>query len=1260
MDTLHIVQWNAQSLISNRLVLTKFLYDNNIHIAIISETWLKPHQFFSIKGYNIIRNDCGNNHNGVAILIHNIITHSQITTHFDSSLQNVCVKIKINNNELSVVSFYSPSNTNPPFNKNNLDVLLKSIPKPMIFGGDFNAHHMSWGCVDTLPRGKDVLDVIDENDLVLLNNGSPTTIGSSSWRANALDLTLVSPSLALSCDWSVYDYPLGSSYHLPVIINLVVGNESNLQNNIQCNNVHLPFQHNYKLVNWKIYSQLMDSNLKNIDFNAMSPPESYNLFCNIIHSVAEQSIPQSTSTNKCNNIAKPCLPKHSKCPSLPWWNSKCSEAVQNSKNAYIYFKNNPSEENYIEFKRLRALKKLILKTEKTNSWMELCNSFNRCTSLSLVWKYMRKFNKSFTLNNSLDDSWIPDFICKYTPDFVLNEPLNYNKTDNIGNNYLTDPFSYQELHSALFSRRDTSHGLDGIPYILLKKLTPNCLIIFLNLLNRMWKENFIPEEWKTDCLVPVLKPGKDKLLPDSYRPIALTSCIGKIFEQLLKQRLEFYVEQNGLLPYNQFGFRRGRSSRESICQLVLDAQHSLYNNQYLLCVFFDIAGAFNSVNISVLCNELSVIGIPGQLINWIQAFLTNRKVFVKFNNHLYGPRCSSLGVCQGGILSPLIFILYIRRLNLILGSNVKNLQYADDLVVYTSGMDLSQLASTVNNALSSLYKYFSYLNLDVNPTKSKVFIFGRKCVATPNILYNRIPLPIYSEVKFLGVTFTPKLSWTKYINNITTKANKAYNVLKSVCGTTWGADPKILLVLYKSLVRSHFEYGFLCFAGDSKLVNSLDKIQNKCMRTILGAFKTSPIAALQIETKLPPISVRFRYLKERFILKLHSLPNNDLLTNLIASQSAPYKQHMFILQDFSCFFHSLEEFNIHLNDDVLPCYAGTFQSKYAAMNIVIDSSLSSKEEVYLLLSEWTNYKFIYTDGSKNNDAVSFAIYQTEINKGVGYKINKYASIFTAEATAILFALKHIMERNQLNKNWVIVSDSMSVLKSLSSNKMNANINYLIFTIKELWWKLSLTDTVVQFVWVPSHIGVLGNENADFLARTIVNISDSCSSLTIKELDVALPYTDMISNLKKRMISNWGKHWYFCREVENKAHIYSLLDVPVNSTPWFCKLKHFVHRNFYTIINRMRIGHYCLNFHLHRKNIVSSPYCDRCQMNEVQSLDHIIFVCPSFGIQRLVLMDELLNIYEASNIIPLSVPDLLREPTTYMSLYKFVHNTINKL
>lgn len=74
--------------------VTKFLYENVIHIGLISETWLRPHIKFNIRGYSVVRNDCGNSHYEIAILIHNIYnTRKSISTFLDNSLQNVAVRL---------------------------------------------------------------------------------------------------------------------------------------------------------------------------------------------------------------------------------------------------------------------------------------------------------------------------------------------------------------------------------------------------------------------------------------------------------------------------------------------------------------------------------------------------------------------------------------------------------------------------------------------------------------------------------------------------------------------------------------------------------------------------------------------------------------------------------------------------------------------------------------------------------------------------------------------------------------------------------------------------------------------------------------------------------------------------------------------------------------------------------------------------------------------------------------------------------------
>lgn len=356
MDQLNIIQWNAQSILSNKRSLQHFLYDNNIHIAIISETWLRTHHRFNIRGFSIARNDSGNKHNGVAILVHNSIRYSHLRTFSDDSLQNICIQVSINNKSYTIASLYCPTKATPHFEKNKFDALVKSLPKPVIIAGDFNAHHSAWGCNTISPRGRDILDVVDDNNLIILNNGDPTTVGTNKWQPNALDLTIVSLSLALISEWNVHDDPLGS-YHLPAMTNITFQNNNNIQNNVLGTPINK--RPNYKLVNWEIFSNTVDELFNTFEVDSLTPNEVYDNLCNIFHLAIIKSLPTTYNANINKNTCRA-----RKRLNLPWWNEKCSLAVENSKNAYINFKHNPTQQNFINFKRLQAIKKLTLKQEQ--------------------------------------------------------------------------------------------------------------------------------------------------------------------------------------------------------------------------------------------------------------------------------------------------------------------------------------------------------------------------------------------------------------------------------------------------------------------------------------------------------------------------------------------------------------------------------------------------------------------------------------------------------------------------------------------------------------------------------------------------------------------------------------------------------------------------------------------------------------------------------------------------------------------------------
>lgn len=318
MDLLNILQWNSQSILCNRLYLTHFLYEQDIHLAIICETWLRPETIFKIKGFNVVIHDSGNKHNGVAILIKDTIQYKHLPTFSDNGLQIICVTIFLNNKELSLISCYCPTYSYPRFDKTKLDNLIKSIPHPFILAGDFNAHNTSWGCNSTSRRGREILDVINDNYLVLLNDGQVTTVGSSSWRPNALDLTIVSPELAMSCEWSVHNDPLGS-YHLPVLIKFHLTTATDIHNTLHTT---LPVYPNYKCVDWNSYKNRVDVGLQKINFSQYSSLESYDIFCKLLVDSAQACSGVSRSKQNISS-RKGRIPR----PRLPWWNLKCFDAV---------------------------------------------------------------------------------------------------------------------------------------------------------------------------------------------------------------------------------------------------------------------------------------------------------------------------------------------------------------------------------------------------------------------------------------------------------------------------------------------------------------------------------------------------------------------------------------------------------------------------------------------------------------------------------------------------------------------------------------------------------------------------------------------------------------------------------------------------------------------------------------------------------------------------------------------------------------------
>ena len=175
------------------------------------------------------------------------------------------------------------------------------------------------------------------------------------------------------------------------------------------------------------------------------------------------------------------------------------------------------------------------------------------------------------------------------------------------------------------AKNNKAAGEDDIPYEMLKNLGPKAKDLLLHLYNKCWDGEGIPNKWRTAIIKPLLKEGKDPKLIVSYRPISLTSCMGKLLEKIIADRLVYVLESRNLLNDNQAGFRPNRCTTDQILKLVQQASdqfHAGGGNTRTFAAFFDYEKAYDKVWRDGLIHKMIALGIPTKLIRYVRNFLS--------------------------------------------------------------------------------------------------------------------------------------------------------------------------------------------------------------------------------------------------------------------------------------------------------------------------------------------------------------------------------------------------------------------------------------------------------------------------------------------------------------------------------------------------------------------------------------------------------------------------------------------------------------
>lgn len=621
------------------------------------------------------------------------------------------------------------------------------------------------------------------------------------------------------------------------------------------------------------------------------------------------------------DLHAPVFNKKFKIGKSPWWNSACQEARTERRRAERFKrKAEQKQENVVEAKAYYKEKCTYAASVIENARNSFYHSklknltgdprgtykvVNRLLDKEYGADKMPNGESDEKVANSLKDFFnnkVKQIYSNISKESETKIPASHDTSMGIKDHTMPSsdmtvfkPITKSELIDIIKDMPNKACALDPIPMWLFRNCLPELIDIVHYIINESLLTGSFPSTLKTAMIRPSLKkPSLDSDDLKNYRPISNLTYLSKIIEKIVHIQISEYVNTNDLFSKYQSGYRKSHGCETAVTKIHNDILLMIDKRDNVVLLLLDLSAAFDTINHSLLLKKLhNMYGIRGTVEKWLDSYLSDRNFKVVVKNSSSSSCLLEIGVPQGSILGPLLFILYTKDLESIVTKYGFSVHlYADDTQVYFAFDVHSENPdmTAVSSCFSEIKRWMSINYLKLNDTKTEFMDIGLYESPIKSLYLDGVTIEPCKKAKNLGFMFDHLMSLN---DQITATSQVCYMNLRNLerIGSKLSKDLKIQLV--HSNILSHIDYCNAVYGGLSEAnIQRLQKIQNASVRFIFnlyGRARRTHISPYLKELHFLPVRYRIKFKLALLVFKCLNNVSPKYLASLIKPRDTKRK-----------------------------------------------------------------------------------------------------------------------------------------------------------------------------------------------------------------------------------------------------------------------------------------------------------------------------------------------------------------------------------